>query len=96
MCALHAPDIFSMDDWGYPSLVGGGEIAPGDEPAVRRALFDCPAHAIVDLEELVPLQAGGGPGVARAARSAPAAGPALGGAEDGRDGCRNARSTLVP
>lgn len=68
ICAAHAPNVFSLDDWGYPSLVGDGEIAPEDEAGVRRALLDCPAHAIIDLGEQVPLPAGGEPGVSRSAR----------------------------
>lgn len=63
-CALHAPEVFSLDDWGYPSLVGNGEIAEKDEPGVRRALLDCPAHAIVELGDRV-IPAGGEPGMAR-------------------------------
>ena len=47
-CAEHAPEHFSLDDWGYASLTGNGEIADGDEPAVRRALLDCPVHAIIE------------------------------------------------
>jgi ferredoxin len=69
ICALHASDVFSLDDWGYPSLAAGGEIGPENEEAVRRALLDCPAHAIVDLGERAPLPAGGEAGVARATRS---------------------------
>lgn len=63
-CALHAPQAFSLDDWGYPSLVGDGQIAEHDEAAVRRALLDCPAHAIVELGTHV-IPAGGEPGMAR-------------------------------
>lgn len=48
-CAEHAPETFSLDDWGYASLTGDGEIAPADESGVRRALLDCPAHAIIEL-----------------------------------------------
>lgn len=48
-CAERAPGAFSLDDWGYASLAGDGDIAPGDEAGVRRALLDCPVHAIVEL-----------------------------------------------
>lgn len=48
-CAEHAPETFSLDDWGYASLTGDGEITSADEPGVRRALLDCPAHAIIEL-----------------------------------------------
>lgn len=49
ICALRAPNVFSLDDWGYASLIGDGEIAPEDEAGVRRAIMDCPAHAIIEL-----------------------------------------------
>lgn len=48
-CAKHAPEYFSLDDWGYASLVGNGEIPAQDHDAVMRALFDCPVHAIIEL-----------------------------------------------
>ncbi|ROO85645.1 ferredoxin [Actinocorallia herbida] len=67
-CAVHAPDLFDMDDWGYPTLRGGNDIAPEDEAAARRALLDCPAHAIIDLDDRVPLLAGGEAAVARTSR----------------------------
>ncbi|TDO46406.1 ferredoxin [Kribbella sp. VKM Ac-2527] len=49
-CALHAPKTFSLDDWGYVSLIGTGEVAEEDEAGVRRALLDCPVHAITMLD----------------------------------------------
>lgn len=51
LCAVHSPEIFSLDEWGYASLVGDGEISAEDEESVRRALLDCPVHAIVELSE---------------------------------------------
>jgi ferredoxin len=53
-CAVHAPQRFSLDDWGYAVLVGDGEIAPAEQDAVRRALLDCPAHAVLDGPEPEP------------------------------------------
>lgn len=50
-CASHASGHFSLDDWGYASLIGDGTVAPQDEPAVTRALLDCPIHAITVLPE---------------------------------------------
>lgn len=50
-CARHAPGYFSLDDWGYASLIGNGVVPEGDRDAVRRALFDCPVHAIVEISE---------------------------------------------
>lgn len=48
-CAAHAPGTFSRDEWGYVSMIGAGNVAAEDEPGVRRALLDCPVHAIVEL-----------------------------------------------
>jgi ferredoxin len=48
VCAKHAPDYFSLDDWGYASLTGDGTVADGDHDAVKRALLDCPVHAITE------------------------------------------------
>jgi ferredoxin len=47
VCAKRAPEYFSLDDWGYASLVGNGEIPAEDHDAVTRALLDCPVHAII-------------------------------------------------
>jgi len=65
ICAVHAPEVFSLDEWGYPSLTGDGEVTAAQEHGVRRALLDCPAHAILDLTEARRMVAGGEPGVAR-------------------------------
>lgn len=51
LCAKHAPGYFPLDDWGYASLQGDGNIPEADEDAVRRALLDCPVHAIIELQE---------------------------------------------
>jgi ferredoxin len=45
-CAEHAPTVFSLDEWGYASLADGPEISGELEPAVRRAILDCPVDAI--------------------------------------------------
>jgi ferredoxin len=50
-CAKHAPDYFSLDDWGYASLEGNGDVAEGDRDTVMRALLDCPVHAITEWGE---------------------------------------------
>lgn len=51
LCAKHAPRHFSLDDWGYASLVGDGEVEAADRDAVMRALLDCPVHAITEWGE---------------------------------------------
>jgi ferredoxin len=50
-CAKHAPEYFSLDDWGYASQVGNGEIPEQDHDVVVRALLDCPVHAITEMGE---------------------------------------------
>lgn len=54
ICAKHAPEYFSLDDWGYASLIGDGTVSEKDRDAVMRALLDCPVHAIVYMGEHRP------------------------------------------
>lgn len=54
ICAKHAPKYFSLDDWGYASLIGDGTVAEEDHDAVMRALLDCPVHAIMEVGEHRP------------------------------------------
>ncbi|KWX24411.1 MULTISPECIES: ferredoxin [Mycolicibacterium] len=51
LCAKHAPEYFPLDDWGYASLEGTGAVPAEDEDAVKRALLDCPVHAIIELKD---------------------------------------------
>lgn len=51
VCAKHAPKHFSLDDWGYASLIGDGTVADADRDDVLRALFDCPVHAIIEISD---------------------------------------------
>jgi ferredoxin len=51
ICAKHAPGYFSLDDWGYASLIGDGAVAEQDRHQVMRALLDCPVHAITEIGE---------------------------------------------
>jgi len=53
-CAKHAPEYFSLDDWGYASLIGDGTVPEVDRDAVMRALLDCPVHAIIAMGEHQP------------------------------------------
>lgn len=55
ICAKHAPEYFSLDDWGYASLIGDGTVQESDRPAVLRALLDCPVHAIIEMGGHPPL-----------------------------------------
>lgn len=54
ICAKHAPEYFSLDDWGYASLIGDGTVPEADRDAVTRALLDCPVHAIIAMGEHQP------------------------------------------
>ena len=51
-CAEHAPAVFSLDEWGYASYAAGvsayDDLPPDAEQPARRALLDCPAHAIIE------------------------------------------------
>lgn len=54
ICAKHAPEYFSLDDWGYASLIGDGDVHDGDQDPVKRALLDCPVHAIIEMGDHGP------------------------------------------
>ena len=46
VCAIAAPDLVDLDDWGYP-IVDGDEAIPDELlPQARRAVKDCPRLAI--------------------------------------------------
>lgn len=51
-CAERAPAVFDLDEWGYASYAKGisaYEDLPGElEAPARRALLDCPVHAITE------------------------------------------------
>jgi len=51
ICAKRAPGYFTLDDWGYASLIGDGTVPDSDRDAVMRALWDCPVHAIAEVGE---------------------------------------------
>ena len=57
VCAKHAPEYFSLDDWGYASLTGDGTVPDADHDPVMRALMGCPVHAITETSEATPSQA---------------------------------------
>jgi ferredoxin len=53
ICAERAPAVFSLDEWGYASLASeqAADVPPEGEGPVRRALLDCPVHAIIERRE---------------------------------------------
>lgn len=56
ICAKHAPNQFSLDDWGYASLIGDGTVPEADRAAAHRALLDCPVHAVTVVEPDPPTE----------------------------------------
>lgn len=50
-CAGHAPNVFELDEWGYASVKDDGVVPPEEEAVARRAVLDCPVHAILVVEE---------------------------------------------
>ena len=71
VCARRAPEYFSLDDWGYASLVGDGTVADDDREAVMRAVLDCPVHAILQMNEAKPPDAPRSPTVVDTAEPEP-------------------------
>ncbi len=45
VCAEVAPEVFLLDDWGYP-IVGDGPLSRSDEKLAKRAAGVCPAVAL--------------------------------------------------
>ena len=50
-CYDLAPSLFGDDDDGYGTVHGDGDVPPELEPDARRAVLNCPEHAIQLLEE---------------------------------------------
>lgn len=50
-CAKHAPEIFLLDEWGYASVAHDGKVPPGAEDRAKRAIIDCPVHAIIEVAD---------------------------------------------
>jgi ferredoxin len=44
LCALAAPGLIQLDEWGYPLLQAS--VRPADEGEARRAAAVCPALAL--------------------------------------------------
>ena len=42
ICAKHAPEYFSLDDWGYASLIGDGTVPEEDRDAVHAGAAGLP------------------------------------------------------
>jgi ferredoxin len=48
-CAVHAPEVFELDDWGYAKEHGDGSVPKEYESAVKQAIANCPVHAIITV-----------------------------------------------
>ena len=49
-CYSLAPELFDVDDYGYATEIGDGEVAPELEEKARLAATNCPEFAIT-IEE---------------------------------------------
>ncbi|MBO9521309.1 MAG: ferredoxin [Nocardioidaceae bacterium] len=45
LCAEEAPEVFELDEWGYP-VIADHDVPEGQGPGVLRAVAACPAQAI--------------------------------------------------
>jgi ferredoxin len=46
LCAEVLPELLRLDDWGFPILLGGGEVPDDVERIARRAVSLCPKLAL--------------------------------------------------
>lgn len=49
-CFSLAPELFDVDDYGYATEIGDGEVPPELEEKARLAVANCPEYAIT-IEE---------------------------------------------
>lgn len=45
-CFSLAPELFDVDDYGYATEIGDGEVPAGLEDKARLAVANCPEYAI--------------------------------------------------
>lgn len=50
-CYSLAPELFEPDDYGDGHVIGDGTVAPDREDDARRAVLNCPEHAITIEED---------------------------------------------
>jgi ferredoxin len=46
MCAHLAPDLVSVDSWGYP-IIAGGPMTEREERQAKKAFTGCPRNALL-------------------------------------------------
>ena len=49
-CYSLAPELFDVDDYGYATAAGDGEVPAGMEDKARLAAANCPEYAVL-IEE---------------------------------------------
>lgn len=49
MCAHQAPDLISLDPWGYP-ILDGADLHDGTLGPARRAIRACPRKALYEAD----------------------------------------------
>ncbi len=49
-CYALAPELFSVDDYGYSSVIGDGEVPKELEEKAKLAIDNCPEFAISEVE----------------------------------------------
>ena len=49
-CLALAPELFDTDDLGYGFVIADGEVLGDQERNARRAVSNCPEHAIDIVE----------------------------------------------
>jgi ferredoxin len=46
ICHNVAPELFTLDEWGYASATGDGTVAEDQREPALRAVRECPAQAV--------------------------------------------------
>ena len=49
-CYSLAPELFDVDDYGYATAAGDGEVPAGLEDKARLAAANCPEYAVIITE----------------------------------------------
>lgn len=52
LCNQHLPEVFGVDDFGFGQPEGDATVPRALEERARRAIADCPAHAISEMAAL--------------------------------------------
>lgn len=55
ICAIKAPDLVTLDVWGFP-MISREPLTPEEEKQANRAVAACPKKALLILEEPASVQ----------------------------------------